>query len=154
MGRRAIALLGIGSVFVGVAGCTSPDNRANEGAHAGREGGETSVVSEFDRMAIAQLKSLESLTLWRVGSHAVGPGREPTEGIAAYAADNELPWAFSIDGDGRFDGTRLPVSPEASPSDAQLAVVRVVEASTQRQVEASWRQVDADTWSATARFAD
>ncbi|WP_157537592.1 hypothetical protein [Nocardioides sp. Root190] len=153
MGRRAIALLVIGSVLIGVIGCTSPGDRADD-AHSEHDGGEDSVVSEFDRMAIGQLESLSSLTLWRVGSHAVGPGREPTEGIAAYAADNNLPWAFSIDGDGRFDGTRLPVSVDASPSEAQLAVVRVVETSTERQVEASWRLVDADTWSATARFAE
>jgi hypothetical protein len=117
--------------------------------------GSSGMSGSFDSKMIAQIKTLKSLTLWRVGRHAEGPGRRPKEPIAALAANNHSDWAFSIDGDGRFDGSRLTgSSPVNSPRDAQAALVGMIEDATGRDVDASWTRVDADTWVATASFTD
>lgn len=113
------------------------------------------MSESFDSMMIAEIKMLESITLWRVGRYAVGPGRQPEVPIAVVAANNDTGWAFAIEGDGRFDGTNLPgVSPNGSEHDAQTAVVALIESATSRDVDATWAQLDADTWTAAATFAD
>lgn len=117
--------------------------------------GSDDMIDSFDRRAISQIKELQSLTLWRVGLHAKGPGRHPKDGVAAIAAENKLTWAFSIDGDGRFDGTYLPgTSDSSSVEEAQAALVTLVETVTGRTVSAAWTESDADTWTASAKFAD
>ena len=113
------------------------------------------MSGSFDSMMIAQIKTLKSITLWRVGPHAVGPGRNPAVPIAVVAANNGTGWAFSIDGDDRFDSTNLPgVLPASTEVEAQAAVVHLIESVTGRDVDASWTELNADTWTATATFSD
>lgn len=147
--RVTAAALLVGALLSGTTACSherSPDTNSK---------GSTDKSDAFDSRMIAQIKTLKSVTLWRVGQHAEGPGRRPQEPIAVVAANNHTGWAFSTDGDGRFDGTNLPdVSPADSPRVAQAAVVGLIEDATGRDVDASWTEVDADTWIATASFAD
>lgn len=147
--RGAVATLLLGVVFAGTAACAAADQPGTAPS------GEVAVGEPFDMEAISQIKALDSLTLWRVGQHALGPGRDPEEPIAVVAANNRTGWAHSIDGDGRFDNTNLPgTPPTASERDAQAVLVRLVERATGREVNATWVDVDADTWTATASFAD
>jgi hypothetical protein len=48
--------------------------------------GSTEMSDSFDWMMIAEIKTLKSVTLWRVGQHAEGPGRRPEEPLVVVAA--------------------------------------------------------------------
>ena len=109
----------------------------------------------FTMTMIGRMKTLSELTLWRVGQHAAGPGRDPDVPIAVIAAHHQSGWAYSIRGDGVQEASFLPgVSPDASELDAQSALVRLVEEATGRAVQAEWTEVDVDTWCAAASFTD
>jgi hypothetical protein len=148
LGAAAAALL-VSGFLIGSAGCTGDDQPDRKSKGAGP------VSESFDSMMIAEIKTLKSITLWRVGPHAVGPGRNPEVPIAVVAANNGTGWAFAIQGDGRFDGTNIPgVLPVSTKADAQVAVVELIKSATGRGVEARWRELGPDTWTATATFAD
>jgi hypothetical protein len=108
----------------------------------------------FAESVIAGFQILRAFTLWRVGEHASGPGRDRADPpITAWAAHYQTGWAYSIDGDGAFESSRPPVPPDASVLDAQVALVNLVSRITGREVEAVWTEVNADTWTATASFS-
>ena len=107
----------------------------------------------FAEATIARFQTLSGFTLWRVGEHAAGPGRERVDPpIAVWASNYQAGWAYSIDGDGAFESSRPPVAPDANVTDAQAAVVNLVARVTGREVEAVWTAVDANTWTAAASF--
>jgi hypothetical protein len=108
----------------------------------------------FALACIARLKTLSTLTLWRVGQLARGPGREPEMPMLAVAVHNHAGWVYRIDGNECFDSTTLGAPPDANELDAQSAVVRLVVEATGRNVHVAWTEVDADTWTAAASFAD
>lgn len=113
------------------------------------------MVSDFDRMMISEFKRIDELRLWRVGDSAVGPGQKrPPEGMPRHAWDANLTWAFTIDGDSRFDSDNLGMPSDADPGDVQAALEDLIEEATGRRVSAEWSQVDPDYWSAKAGFAD
>lgn len=144
--RGAAPALLLCALLIGATACS-------RGGSPDRSKGPTGASDSFDTMMIAEIKTLETLTLWRVGEYAEGPGRRPEESIAVVASRNRTGWAFGIQGDGRFESTNLPgVSPADSPRDAQAAVVDLIEGATGRDVDASWAEVDADTWEARASF--
>jgi hypothetical protein len=146
--RGAASALLLCALLIGATAC-SRDGLAD------KYKGPTEVSDSFDSMMIAEITTLETVTLWRVGEYAEGPGRRPDESIAVVAANQHTGWAFGVDGDGRFESTNLPgVSPADSPQDAQAAVIGLIERATGRDVDASWVEADADTWRARASFRD
>jgi hypothetical protein len=69
----------------------------------------------FAEATIARFQTLSEFTLWRVGEHAAGPGRERVDPpIAVWASNYQAGWAYSIDGDGAFESSRPPVAPDAN----------------------------------------
>ena len=112
------------------------------------------MADPFAMACIARLKTLSMLTLWRVGQHAEGPGRQPKIPMHAVAIHNHAGWVYRIDGNECFDSTTLGAPPDANELDAQSAVVRLVVEATGRNVHAAWTKVDADNWTATASFAE
>lgn len=107
----------------------------------------------FAEAAIAGIKALTSITLWRVGEHAAGPGhdrRDPP--ITAWAVHHGTGWAYALDGDASFESSSPPIASGASVSEAQSTIVALVARATRHEVVAVWSEVDADTWSADASF--
>lgn len=139
MTRRALVAAAIGSTLM-LSACGTHGPLPSAGGD-----------DDFEMSMIAQIENLRSITIWRITAREVQ--RHPEEGIVAFARRNRLRWAFSVDGDSRTDSTHLVLAPGAPPAAAETAVVRLVEAATGRRVEATWHQVDADTWTATATYA-
>jgi hypothetical protein len=73
--------------------------------------------------------------------------------MLAVAVNNHAEWVYSVDGNERFDSTRLEVPTDATELDAQSAIIQLIKDATGRNVHAAWTEVDADTWTATVSFA-